>query len=71
MRRKTEALIRSALLRATRTFLQSFLAIVTAAPVLELDISTVKAAAAAGLAAVLALAQRALDDSSIPTIPAG
>lgn len=64
-------LLRSALLRATRTFLQSFLAIVTAGPLLELDVPTVKAAAAAGLAAVLALVQRWLDSTDLPTIPPG
>ncbi len=71
MKKKTRDLIRSAILRATRTFLQSFLAIVTASPLLELDVSSLQAAAAAGLAAVLALAQRALDESGVPTIPPG
>ena len=67
----TKSLIRSALLRAARTFLQSFLAIVTATPLLDMDVPTVKAAAAAGLAAVLALVQRWLDSTPVPTIPPG
>lgn len=64
-------LMRSAFLRAARTFLQSFLAVVTAGPLLDLDVPTVKAGAVAGLAAVLALAQRWLDTTEVPTIPAG
>lgn len=71
MKRRTRALIRSGLLRASRTWLQSFLAVVTAAPALNLDVPTVKAAAVAGLGAVLALGQRLLDETSVPSIPPG
>lgn len=64
-------IVRSGLLRALRTFLQSFLAVVTAGPLLDLDVPTFKAAGAAGLAAVLALVMRWLDTTPVPTIPAG
>ena len=70
-RRHLLRVIRSALYRASRTFLQAGLAIITAAPLLNLDVSTLKAAAVAGIAAVLSLVQRALDESPLPTIPAG
>ena len=62
---------RSAGLRSARTFTQSFLAVLTAGPVLNLNVNVFKAAATAGLAAVLTLAQRMLDETDIPTIPAG
>ena len=65
------ALLVSGLLRAARTFLQAFLAVLTAAPVLDVSVPTLKAAAMAGVASVLALAQRFLDDTSVPTIPPG
>lgn len=71
MRRKTKAVIRSGLFKAARTFLQTFLAILTGSQVLSLDVSTVKAAAVGGLGAVFALVQRALDETSLPTIPPG
>lgn len=64
-------IVQSAILRATRTFLQAFLAVVTAAPLLDVDVPTVKAGAMAGVAAVLALVQRWLDTTEVPTIPAG
>lgn len=64
-------IVQSAILRALRTFLQSFLAVVTAAPLLDLSIPTVKAGAVAGMAAVLALVQRWLDTTEVPTIPPG
>lgn len=63
--------LRSGLLRAARTFLQSFLAVVSSAPLLDLNVPTLKAAAAAGVAAVLALVMRWLDTTDVPTIPAG
>ena len=65
------AVARSAGLRAARTFTQAFLAVVTAGPVLNLNVSVFKAAGAAGFAAILTLAQRVLDETKIPTIPAG
>lgn len=64
-------IIQSAILRALRTFTQAFLAVVTAAPLLDVDVPTVKAGAMAGVAAVLALVQRWLDTTEVPTIPAG
>lgn len=64
-------ILRSGLLRAARTFLQSFLAVVSAAPLMDLDVPTFKAAGAAGIAAVLALVMRWLDATDVPTIPAG
>jgi hypothetical protein len=64
-------IVQSAVLRATRTFLQAFLAVVTGAPLLDLNVPTVKAGAMAGLAAVLALVQRWLDTTDVPSIPAG
>ena len=64
-------IVQSAILRALRTFLQAFLAVVTAGPLLDLDVPTLKAAAVAGVAAVLALVQRWLDTTEVPTIPAG
>jgi len=64
--------VRSAGLRALRTFLQAFLAVVTAGPVLHLgSIPTYKAGLTAGVAAVLALAQRFLDPTPVPSIPKG
>lgn len=71
MKRKTKTLLRSAALRALRTALQSFLAVVTAAPVLDLSVPTLKAAGVAALAAVIAVVQRLLDDTAVPTIPPG
>lgn len=64
-------IVQSAILRALRTFTQSFLAVVTAGPLLDLDVPTLKAAAVAGVAAVLALVQRWLDTTEVPTIPPG
>lgn len=66
-----EDTLRSAAVRAVRTFLQAFLAVLTAGPVLNLGIPTYKAGLTAGLAAVLALAQRLLDDTAIPSLPKG
>lgn len=64
-------IVQSAILRALRTFTQAFLAQVSIAPLLNLDVPTLKAAAVAGLAAVLALVQRWLDTTEVPTIPPG
>lgn len=63
--------LKSFVYRAARTFIQSFLAVITAAPMLDLDVSTVKAAAVAGIAAVLSLIQRALDETPLSPIPPG
>jgi hypothetical protein len=63
--------LRSAGVRALRTFFQAFLAVITAGPVLSLGIPTYKAGLTAGVAAVLALANRLLDPTPIPTIPKG
>lgn len=72
------ARVKSALYRAARTFTQAFIATVGVALALPAD--TVKAdtlekatvaGAIAGGAAVLALVQRWLDTTSVPTIPPG
>ena len=64
--------IRSALLRAARTWLSTFLAVLTASPLLSINVSVVKTAAVAGMASVLTVAQRALDEApGVPTIPPG
>lgn len=63
--------IRSAFYRAARTFLQTFLAVITSAPLLDLDVSSVKAAIVAGVGAVLALIQRMLDETPLSPIPPG
>jgi hypothetical protein len=71
LRRRTKALIRSALLRAARTFSQAFVGTVVGAPVLGVHAATLRLAAVSGFVAVLTLVQRALDASPVPTIPAG
>ena len=65
------AIARSALLRAARTFSQAFLGTLLAARTFDLHIGPLKSATAAGGAAVLTLAQRWLDTTPVPTIPAG
>ena len=62
---------RSAALRGARTFAQAFLAVLTAGPVLHLNAGVLKAGATAGFAGLLTLAQRLLDETAVPTIPAG
>ncbi|MGH8905093.1 MAG: hypothetical protein ACRD0K_00895 [Egibacteraceae bacterium] len=56
------------LIRAARTFLQAFLAVLIAAPVLNLAVPALKAAAVAGIASVLAMFHRMLDPTSVPTL---
>ena len=63
--------LKSFVYRAARTFLQTFLAVITGAPLMNLDVSSVKAAGIAGLGAVLSLAQRALDETPFAPIPPG
>lgn len=63
--------IKSACLRAARTFLQSFVAVLIASGADYVDVSTLKAAGVAGGAAVLALVQRWLDDVGVSPIPPG
>ena len=62
-------LVRSILVRAVRTFLQTFLAVLLAAPALDLSGPGLKAAAVAGLASVLSMAQRLLDETAVPSLP--
>ena len=62
---------RSAAWRAVRTFLQAFLATVIAGPLQLVNVGTLRAAALAGLAAVLALLMRWLDGTEFPTPPPG
>ncbi len=61
-------LMKSLLVRAARTFLQTFLAILLASPVLNLSGSGLKAAAVAGFASVLSMVNRLLDETSIPSL---
>lgn len=63
--------IRSGAYRALRTFLQAAIAQVTLAPLINVDLPTLKVAAFAGGAAVLALVQRWLDDTPLPNLPPG
>lgn len=63
--------LKSFVYRAARTFLQTFLAVITGAPLMSLNISSVKAAAIAGIGAVLSLIQRALDETPLSPIPPG
>lgn len=63
--------LKSFVYRAARTFLQTFLAVITGAPLLDLNVSSVKAAAVAGIGAVLSLLQRALDETPLAPIPPG
>lgn len=57
--------------RALRTFTQTFLAVLIGSPLLSINVSTLKTAAVGGIGAVLSLIQRALDDTSVPTLPVG
>jgi hypothetical protein len=61
-------LLKSLLIRAARTFLQTFFAILLASPVLNLSGSGLKAAAVAGLASVLSMVNRLLDETSLPSL---
>lgn len=61
--------IKNAAIRATRTFLQAFLAVVTGAPLLNANVSTLKAAGFAGIGAVLSLVQNALEQASNAPVP--
>jgi hypothetical protein len=61
-------LLKSLLIRAARTFFQTFLAILLASPVLNLSGSGLKAAAVAGLASVLSMVNRLLDETSLPSL---
>lgn len=61
--------IKNAAVRASRTFLQAFLAVVTGAPLMNANVSTLKAAGFAGIGAVLSLIQNALEQASNAPIP--
>lgn len=61
-------LLRSILIRAARTFVQTFLAILLAAPALDLSGPALKAAAVAGLASVLSMINRLLDETPVPSL---
>lgn len=63
--------IKKAVIRGARTFLQAFLAVVTGAPLLDLNVSTLKAAGVAGIGGVVALIQNALETASDAPIPRG
>lgn len=64
-------MLKSIVYRAARTFLQTFLAVITSAPLLDLNVPAVKAAAIAGLGAVLSMVQRMLDETPLSPIPPG
>ena len=64
----TRKLVKSLFIRAARSFLQTFLAVLLAAPALNLSAPGLKAAGVAGLASVLSFAHRLLDESSIPSL---
>jgi hypothetical protein len=61
-------LVKSLLIRAARTFLQTFIAVVVASPALNLSLPGLKAAAVAGLASVLSMVNRLLDESPVPSL---
>ncbi len=63
--------MKSAAIRAARTFLQAFLAVVTGAPLMNADVSTLKAAGFAGIGAVITLIQNALEQASNAPVPRG
>jgi hypothetical protein len=62
-------LVKSTLIRASRTFLQTFLAVLLASPALNLSGPGLKAAAVAGLASVLSMVNRILDETPVPSLP--
>lgn len=57
--------------RALRTFLQAFLATILAGPLRLIDASALRSAAIAGIAALLALIMRWLDDTEFRSLPPG
>jgi hypothetical protein len=61
--------VRSVLIRAARTFMQAFLAVLLASPALDLSQPALKAAGIAGLASVMTMAHRLLDETPVPTMP--
>lgn len=71
MKAKTKARVQSALYRALRTFLQAFLASLTVSAVGLYSAAAWQSAVGAGVAAVLALVQRWLDTTNVPTLPPG
>jgi hypothetical protein len=64
----THKLVRSVLIRAGRTFLQTFIAVLLATPVLSLTLPTLEAAAVAGLASTLSMLHRLLDETPVPSL---
>src|SRR4030095_11494611 len=62
-------LLKSMLIRALRTFAHTFVAVLVAAPVLNLSGPALKAAAMAGLASVLSMVNRLLDETPVPSLP--
>ena len=61
-------LVKSLLIRAARTFVQTFLAVLLAAPALNVSGPALKAAAVAGLASVLSMLNRLLDETPVPSL---
>lgn len=68
---RAKARIQSALWRALRTFSQAFIASLTLAGAGLYSMAAYKSATLAGVAAVLALVQRWLDATEVPTLPPG
>jgi Putative lactococcus lactis phage r1t holin len=62
-------LVRSVLIRAARTFMQTFLAVMIAGPMLDLSVRTLRAAGLAGVTAVLSMLHRMLDETPVPSLP--
>jgi r1t holin len=61
-------LFKSTAIRAGRTFLQTFLAVMLATPVLNVSGPTLKAAGIAGFASVLSMVHRLLDETPVPSL---
>jgi hypothetical protein len=61
-------LLKSMLIQAGRTFLQTFLAVLLATPVLDMSGPALKAAGVAGFASVLSLVHRLLDETPVPSL---
>lgn len=60
--------MKSILTRAFKTFLQAFLAVLTAAGVAGYDYVTIKAAVVAGIAALLSFIQNVLAESEVKQV---
>jgi len=66
---RTSNLLKSMTIRAARTFVHTFVAVLLASPVLSLAGPALKAAALAGVASVLSMLNRLLDETPVPSLP--